>query len=145
MHCNSGSDFLVVNDKLYVLLGKWRQSCLDFNSSGRLLWALPASLSVFILIYSCNIYFGHLLTTCPLTQRGKTVVCFVAEKGPLVAVMASASGLDWSNTPYFLLIQMWSSADSLSHTCSIFAEFHVYINCIIPYTVSTAIVPQTYV
>jgi hypothetical protein len=82
---------------------------------------------------------------CPLIQSGKTVMCFIVDKSTIVALMASVSGLDWSNTPSFSLFQMRPSAYSLSHTCAIIAVFYLYTNCIIPYTASTVLVPQTFV
>jgi hypothetical protein len=124
---------------------KWRQPCWALESSGRLVCALPVSLLVCMLISYCNSYDRPLLSECPLTQSGKIVVCFRANISTLNAVISSVSELDWSKTPYFSSFQMRLSADSLSQTSSRFAAFHFYINCIIPYTASTSIVPHTFV
>jgi hypothetical protein len=100
-------------------------------------------MSVCILISSCNVYGGPLLSAYPLTHFGDIFVFLVDVGSFLAAIMMSASGLDWSKTPSFSLFQIPFSADSLSKTCYIVDAFQLYIDCIIPYNVSTAIVPRT--
>jgi hypothetical protein len=67
--------------------GKWRQSWRALYSGGRLA-------CVCIVISSCKVYRGPLLSACPRTHCGYTFVCLMSDIRVLDAVVAAASGLD---------------------------------------------------
>jgi hypothetical protein len=58
--------------------------------------ALPARRSVCILIFSCVIYGGPLLSACPRTHFRDIFVFLFDVRSFLAVIMASASGLERS-------------------------------------------------